>query len=252
MEAAPAPFPPMARFIRCPSPVMTTRQFTTGTWITATSISGRWLKTSPGAAWTQGMDFAWTPMSGGPRCPAGCHPAAQGMAGHIRTDRRSGGAFGEAGRGDRGCVPAHRLPGRRRRSGSRGRSGGAVPGLAPGPLGNGLRRDTLPGRHQGVLDAAPESRRGVSRKDAGLAWPRARRSWDRLASSPGFHRFTDHVHRAEGWHPGPGFRIDVVAPDRGRSPGFMPGRPPRAVCRQTARLWPFWRKRSWTWGRMTP
>ena len=177
MEAAPAPFPPMARFIRCPSPVMTTRQFTTGTWITATSISGRWLKTSPGAAWTQGMDFTWTPMSGGPRCPAGCHPAAQGMAGHIRTDRRSGGAFGEAGRGDRGCVPAHRLPGRRRRSGSRGRSGGAVPGLAPGPLGNGLRRDTLPGRHQGVLDAAPESRRGVSRKDAGLAWPRARRSW---------------------------------------------------------------------------
>ena len=47
MEAAPAPFSPMARFIRCPSPVMTTRQFTTGTWITATSISGRWLKTLP-------------------------------------------------------------------------------------------------------------------------------------------------------------------------------------------------------------
>ena len=114
MEAAPAPFSPMARFIRCPSPVMTTRQFTTGTWITATSIPGRWLKTSPEAAWTHGMEFAWTPMSGGPRCPAGCHPAAQRMAGHIRTDRRSGGAFGEAGRGDRGCVPAHRLPGRRR------------------------------------------------------------------------------------------------------------------------------------------
>ena len=64
MEAAPAPFSPMARFIRCPSPVMTTRRFTTGTWITATSISGRWLKTSPGAAWTHGMEFTWTPMSG--------------------------------------------------------------------------------------------------------------------------------------------------------------------------------------------
>ena len=180
MGAAPAPFSLMARFIRCPSPVMTTRQFTTGTWITATSISGRWLKTSPEAAWTHGMEFAWTSMSGGPRCPAGCHPAAQGMAGHIRTDRRSGGAFGEAGRGDRGCVPAHRLPGRRRRAGSRGRSGGAVPGLAPGLRGNGLRRDTLPGRPKGVTRASsmpPESRGGVSRKDAGLAWPRARRSW---------------------------------------------------------------------------
>ena len=101
-----------------------------------------------------------------------------------------------------------------------------------------------------VLDAARiKARSEASRKDAGLAWPRARRSWagtgwraaraftasrtihlpdkvvldaarikarsfeegrraglaegaaklgwDRLASSPGFHRFTDHVHRAE-------------------------------------------------------
>ena len=204
MEAAPAPFSPMARFVRCPSPVMTTRQFTTGTWITATSIPGRWLKTSPGAAWTHGMDFTGTPMSGGPRCAAGCHPAAQRMAGHIRTDRRSGGAFGEAGRGDRGCVPAHRLPGRRRRS------GGAVPGLAPGPRGNGLRRDTLPGRHQGVTRASPGRHQGVldaarikarsfeEGRRAGLAEGAAKLGWDRLASSPGFHRFTDHVHRAEG------------------------------------------------------
>ena len=43
----------------------------------------------------------------------------------------------------------------------------------------------------------PESRRGVSRKDAGLAEGAAKLGWDRLASSPGFHRFTDHVHRAE-------------------------------------------------------
>ena len=33
---------------------------------------------------------------------------------------------------------------------------------------------------------------------AGLAEGAAKLGWDRLASSPGFHRFTDHVHRAEG------------------------------------------------------
>ena len=54
-----------------------------------------------------------------------------------------------------------------------------------------------PGCHKGVLDAA-RSRGGVSRKDAGLAEGAAKLGWDRLASSPGFHRFTDHVHRAEG------------------------------------------------------
>ena len=45
-----------------------------------------------------------------------------------------------------------------------------------------VRWETVSGEthYQGVTRASsmpPESRRGVSRKDAGLAWPRARRSW---------------------------------------------------------------------------
>ena len=45
-----------------------------------------------------------------------------------------------------------------------------------------VRWETVSGEthYQGVPRASsmpPESRRGVSRKDAGLAWPRARRSW---------------------------------------------------------------------------
>ena len=59
-----------------------------------------------------------------------------------------------------------------------------------------VRGETVSGERQSSMPPGP--RRGPSRKDAGPAWPRARRSWDRLESSPGFHRFTDHVHRAEG------------------------------------------------------
>ena len=45
-----------------------------------------------------------------------------------------------------------------------------------------VREETVSGEtHYKVVTRAssmpPESRRGVSRKDAGLAWPRARRSW---------------------------------------------------------------------------
>ena len=56
-----------------------------------------------------------------------------------------------------------------------------------------------PGRHQGVLDAARIKARSFDEgRRAGLAEGAAKLGWDRLASSPGFHRFTDHVHRAEG------------------------------------------------------
>ena len=57
-----------------------------------------------------------------------------------------------------------------------------------------------PGRHKVVLDAARiKARSGVSRMDAGLAWPRARRSWAGTGwrAALGFHRFKDHVHRGE-------------------------------------------------------
>ena len=56
-----------------------------------------------------------------------------------------------------------------------------------------------PGRHQGVLDAARIKARSFEEgRRAGLAEGAAKLGWDRLASSPGFHRFTNHVHRAEG------------------------------------------------------
>ena len=54
------------------------------------------------------------------------------------------------------------------------------------------------GRPKGVLDAARiKARSFEDGRRAGLAEGAAKLGWDRLASSPGFHRFTDHVHRAE-------------------------------------------------------
>ena len=127
------------------------------------------------------------------------------MAGHIRTDRRSGGAFGEAGRGTgdvfllfaylvdageldpEGDLEEQFLDWRRVR-------GETVSGETHYQV---VTRSS-PGRHQVVLDAARIKARSFEEgRRAGLAEGAAKLGWDELATAPGLHRFMDHVHRAE-------------------------------------------------------
>ena len=63
-----------------------------------------------------------------------------------------------------------------------------------------VREETVSGEthYKVVLDAARiKARSFEDGRGAGLVEGAAKLGWDQLESSPGFHHFTDHVHRAE-------------------------------------------------------
>ena len=136
--------------------------------------------------------------------------------------------------------PAHRLSSRRRRARSRWRRGSSVPGLVPGPRGNGLRRDALQS-HTRCRPGAGEELRGGT-----VGWPgrgRGEAGLGPVGDQPELSPLHGSCPPGGGLTAGTPQKIDVAAPDRGRSPGFMSGRL-WAVSGGTARLWPFWEERT--------
>ena len=64
-----------------------------------------------------------------------------------------------------------------------------------------VREETVSGEthYKAILDAARVRVKSFEEgRKAGLAEGAAKLGWDQLETSPGFHRFMDHVHRAEG------------------------------------------------------
>ena len=90
-----------------------------------------------------------------------------------------------------------------------------------------VREATVSGEthYKAILDAARIRVRIFEEgRLAGFSEAAAKLGWDEMATTPGLHRFMDHVCGMENRPPVPPAQIPVAAPDRGRSPRFMPRR----------------------------